>query len=171
MTFKHSLAREEVLQRANVYPGVRVGTKGEGEQPACSPLVWSLEGGPLAISFLWWAPRACTPISFPLLTAFLSTKGRDQSWGIPAVQTSSWAMNSIHLMLLVILYLKFFFSFGRTGLWSGRGWCSWKQPTCESEGQWDSRLSQPREWPFPTEGSNQLGNLCGVLFLPGALTS
>lgn len=52
-----------------------------------------------------------------LPAAFLSTKGRNKSSAIPAVQTSACAMTNVHLMLLVILYLKFFiFAFGRTGL-------------------------------------------------------
>lgn len=144
-----------MLQRPNVHHRVWMQPQWRGKQPGCSLLVWSLEEASLAFSFI------CLPhIHFPI------------PWQLsfPAFQTNAWVMNSVHLIMLVILYLKFFFTFGRTGLWSGCGRYSWKQATCESEWQWDSHLSQLWEWPFSPEGSNQLGNLCGVHFLSGALT-
>lgn len=62
----------EMLQRASEGKG---GAEGErGEQPAGFLLLCCVEGPPLAISFLWWAPHAHTPVSSHLLVDFYQRK-------------------------------------------------------------------------------------------------
>lgn len=91
------------VERASVHSGLWVEPKVGGEQPALSLLVGSLAGAPLAI-FLGRALHTTPLSSSHLLVALPSTTGRNQSWGIPAVQTSAWAVKSANLRLLVSLY-------------------------------------------------------------------
>ena len=159
------------MTSTSVHPRVWVEPRAGGPWPAHVRLAGVLSGRNTTSPLPRAGPQLLTRVFFPSPSGLPFKERKNSKPGYPNSPDKCLAMKSAYLKPLVSLHLKSFFSFHRTGLWSGRGRCSWKQATCESEGQWDSCLSQPWEWPSSPEASHQLGNLCAVLFPPGALTA
>lgn len=133
-----ALPRGTWLRASHLPPRVWVGgAKGPRGVASLCQLVRPWEGAPQAISFLWLGGGPPPPTALaPQPVAFLSTEAGAPRQSRPTPEP--WLADT--RCRGVIPNFKCFFSFGRTGLWSGCGWRAWKQAAREPEGQRDSGL-------------------------------